>query len=122
MPSIINIKTAQPPYVYAGKFLPLMKPSKGVEAHYTAYEGKKDNTKMLREYLWAGIKNRDEEVVDALLQIEPHWIIGCWCLNAEGEEVYTAPEICHAQVILKATRYLRWTKGLPSLDAVAAPV
>lgn len=36
----------------------------------------------------------------------------CWCANLAGEEIFTAPEVCHYQVIWKGWLHLHRTGTL----------
>lgn len=60
-----------------------------------------------RAWLADRIRAREPAVMAALSDLDENSVIACWCVTLDGEAVFTSPEVCHAQVIAKAVRYLR---------------
>jgi hypothetical protein len=58
---------------------------------------KTERIERFRQWLWAKIQARDEEVLSELRQITEQTVIVCFC----------APEPCHGEVIARAARYVR---------------
>lgn len=60
-----------------------------------------------RAWLFSHIRNRDTAVLAALAAVTDDAVLGCWCTSLTGEAVFAEPEVCHAQVVAKAARWVR---------------
>lgn len=60
-----------------------------------------------RAWLWDKIRTRDRQVMALFDFITEDSVLGCYCVNLEGEAIFTEPERCHAQVVAKCWRYLQ---------------
>jgi hypothetical protein len=108
MQTIVNVKKASPPYIAASRFAPLIaKSMPGLVGYPPIYIGNKDNIPLLRNFLWDEIQKGNPEVIEPLLQVADDWVIGCWCVDMQGQEIYTSKDVCMAQVIFKAAKFLR---------------
>lgn len=118
MQHIVNINRKPPtPYVYVGRAMPSAKEREALPASPLGNPfrlgGKRspdEIARVLKEYrqwLFAKIKAEDESVMLLLRKIGEDTTLACWCVEMEGEEIYTGAERCHAQVIMKAWRW--WT-------------
>jgi hypothetical protein len=68
-----------------------------------------------RKWLFAHIAAGTPSVMRALAEIAEDTTLACWCVNLEGEAIFSTPEVCHCQVIAKAARWL----ALKTQEAVA---
>ena len=104
---IVDLHTHKGPHVYCGRRMPgrdgspLGNPFKPIKrfdagACLAAYR------KWLNDKIAAG----DGLVMSALAAITEDSVLACWCVELEGEEIFTAAEVCHCQIICKAVRYL----------------
>lgn len=60
-----------------------------------------------RKHLWFFIRQRDERLMRKMRQITEDSILGCWCVDLEGDAIFTEPERCHTQIIWKAWKWLK---------------
>lgn len=61
-----------------------------------------------RAWLFDRIQAADRQILYLLREaITEETTLACWCCDKEGEAIFDGPEVCHAQVIAKAWRYLR---------------
>lgn len=60
---------------------------------------------MYRKWLWQRISEKDAGVMKALAEIKEGDTLGCWCVTTDTP--LEVEEVCHAQVIVKAIRWLR---------------
>lgn len=61
---------------------------------------------MFQANLFWQIERQVPAIMEALASITADSILGCWCVNLEGEAIFTEPETCHCQLIWKAWRWL----------------
>jgi hypothetical protein len=59
-----------------------------------------------RDWLDARIAEDDRAVVSALLDLPADAVLGCWCVDRDGE-CPAGAERCHAELVAKAARRLR---------------
>lgn len=115
---IINLNSNPTcPYVYVGRKMigkqpreqsPLGNPFK--------LKGRKpdDVRRVLAEYrgwLWEKIKANDRQVMALLNSLTDESVLACYCVDLEGEAIFTEAERCHAQMVAKAWRHLQASKG-----------
>ena len=60
-----------------------------------------------REWLSGKILERDPRIMALMRAITEDTALCCWCCSMEGDEIFTAEERCHAQVVFKAWRHLK---------------
>lgn len=65
---------------------------------------------MFRHYLHRDIERGVKTIVEAMRAITEDSILGCWCVDLEGETIFTEPERCHCQLIAKAWRWMKQEK------------
>lgn len=78
------------------------------------FSTKKDGSlaEVLRKYrrwLWDSLREPQSPVLLALASLTEDSVLGCWCV--EKEKAGEGREQCHADVIVKAWRYLQSQKG-----------
>lgn len=61
------------------------------------YGGRGKTLPFYRQWLWQGIQDKDEKVLEALRGIKETTVLVCWC----------KPEPCHGDVVRRAARWLR---------------
>lgn len=107
---IVNLRHYRGPYIYCGRFM-RFSPVGTLKAsplgnQFGVKKFGSEALRLFREHLWNGIRDGGD-VLKALLDIQQDWILGCWCVDLEGEEIFTSAERCHCQLIWKAWRHLR---------------
>jgi len=76
-------------------------------------------------WLFAKIKERDEDILAALRSLTPTSVLGCWCCTANDNRE-PKKRRCHAEIVAAAWRYCQ-TRGLlneiieSDLEAVREP-
>lgn len=110
MPKIVNLREhPQPPYLYCGPYLGAKKPFRGTPLDEP---DSIERLPVLRKWIFDQIKANNTELLDCLKMLaDDAMTLACWCVSLDGEAIFTEPEKCRAQVLLKAARYL---KSLPS--------
>lgn len=98
------------PYVYAGcfmKFSPMGRMQASIYRNNFSKKQYGDQAiAMFRRDLWARLQDESTGIRAAILAIQADWTLACWCVDLEGEAIFTEPEVCHCQVIFKAARFL----------------
>ena len=111
---IVNLKRYRGPYVYAGRFMkhsPVGElPASSLGNPFTVRRYGCQALPLFRQFLWTAIREQNPVVLPALLAVQDDWTLGCWCVDLEGEKIFTAAEVCHCQLIWKAVRYLKCCK------------
>ena len=111
---IVNLKNKpEPPWIYCGRRMggknpveasPLGNPFKlagkspaQIAACLAEY----------RQWLFAKIKDNDKQIMALMRHIDDDSVLACYCCDKSGQAIFTEPERCHCQVIVKAHRYLK---------------
>lgn len=112
---IVDLHHYRGPYVYVGRLIPFHKSLGKLEGSPLGnpfkvkdYGGEKC-LKLYREWLFAQIKNCDKHTMSLMRLIDTETTLGCWCCDKKDEAIFADPEVCHAQIIWKAWRYMKGT-------------
>lgn len=94
-PSVARFLKADQRHVYVGRPTPLGNPWKIKRKAANAVRASAQD--QYKKWLWAKIKARDKEVMNALLAIPKDAILGCWC---------TPKPFCHAEIIASCLEWM----------------
>ena len=102
---IVDLHAYKGPHIYCGRRMP-GRPGSPLGNPFK--RGTPDPLGKYRAWLDAKIESSDPAVLAALGEITPASILGCWCADLKGEEVFITEEVCHCQIIAKI--WLYWKK------------
>jgi hypothetical protein len=108
-----NKKAKPRGFVYVGRWMsgyersPLGNPHSVGQCHMCGtgtYHTRGEAVQLYRRWLWGRIQAGDEAVLAALRAITDESVLGCWCVTTDAP--LDVEECCHAQVIIRAARWL----------------
>lgn len=103
---VVDLHHYKGPHVYCGRRMP-GRPGSPLANPFKVREHGSRCLELYRRHLWAMMRRRDDQVMAALRSLTDDSILGCWCVDLEGEAVVEEPEVCHCQVIVKAWLHLK---------------
>lgn len=118
MYQIVNMRhRPEPPYLYVGRTNREHQDCGLGNPYSLKYYERCEAMDRYRAYIWERMKEMDFRVLSMLVEITPETKLACWCCEKEGEATFHDPEICHAQIIWKAWKYLHDSGQFESVKA-----
>ncbi len=108
---IVNLHNYRGEAIYCGRPMPGRKGSPLRNKHkLTTVTSVAECLEKYRRDLDDAFNRYDVDIILAMKNITAESVLACWCVDLEGDAIFTAPERCHCQVIWKVWKRMQAEK------------